>query len=199
MIGVLLLCLFQAATPARDPIFERVPSELVRAEAKAWDGKLEPEEVLRETLGALPLGARQSMRAAETAYRVGNYPEALRQVYQVLEAVPDLPPALTLLGTAYFRLQRYQDTADCFERLLHVAPGELWRSQALGHAYYSLGRYEAARDHYTKVVATKRAGVDALRGLGNATCLPSGDTDGRMSIIVFSVSRRSLLPSTSIA
>lgn len=165
MIALLLLLVCQADVPERPAILERVPTELPMAEERAWAERVRPE-ALDSTLKGLADPVRRALAEADRAYRQGLYPDAIRSAYAALEAAPDLPPALSLLGTTYFRLQRYGDTTTCFERLLRTAPDELWRTQALGHAYYSLGDFERARGHYERVVATGRAGVDAVRGLG---------------------------------
>ncbi|MEX1025373.1 MAG: tetratricopeptide repeat protein, partial [Planctomycetota bacterium] len=166
MIRAVLLvacCAVPALAQTHPPAaLERLPSELPRAATDAWTESLAGGEV------DLAPAASDALARAQRAYRSGDYPSAVEFAFAALEAEPDLPPALTLLGTTYFRLQRYGDTATCFERFCEVAPGELWRTQALGHAYYSLGRYERAHAHYQRVIATGRAGIDALRGRGLA-------------------------------
>jgi predicted Zn-dependent protease len=151
----------------RNAIFERTPAALPRAVADAWSRFCDPKQrdaVLTE------LGPEFTARinGAELAYAEGRFPDVLLGLYSALEEKPDFPPALMLLGTAYFRLRRYADCQVALERFLEVAPSELWRTQALGHSYYSQGDYARARAHYEKILAALPAdepSVEALRGL----------------------------------
>lgn len=136
----------------RPAIFDRVPSELPRAEPESWAGlfpQVDPEQLLqrvsREDLGR--------MERARQLYLARRYDQSLEELYSLLEAYPDFPLALQVLGTAYFRLRRYGDGAEVFERFLAQAPSQIWTTQALGHCYYSLGNYEQARAHYVKLLA----------------------------------------------
>lgn len=145
------------------PVLARTPSELPRATGEPWkDLFAEGDEGVARRLGrevVVMLGG------AESAYREGDFPVALDRLYGLLEAQPDLPPALLILGTTYFRLRRYGDSIVAFERLLEVAPGQVWRTQALAHAYYSLGDYDSALAHYEQVIpAQPEVSDEALRG-----------------------------------
>jgi len=145
-------------------ILERDPRALPRAESGRWSGFFDPEG-FAERVAGLPEGARAGLERADAAYRAGNLPRALEELFAVLEAEPDLPPALLVLGTTYFRLQRYGDAIVALERFLAVAPSQVWRTQALAHARYSLGDYEGARASYEAVLADGRESREALRGL----------------------------------
>ena len=81
----------------------------------------------------LPADVRRALAGAEESYRDRDLPAAVEELYRALTLEPDLPPAWLLLGTAYFRLRRYEDSIHCFERLLSLAPEQVWRTQALGH------------------------------------------------------------------
>lgn len=182
VLALLLLVAAPAAQVELPASLRRLPTELPRAEAGAWATLFGADGPRGEAIAALAESVRAELAASEAAYRKGDYPAAVAAAFRALEAAPDLPPALTLLGTTYFRLQRYGDTVTCFERFLEVAPSEVWRTQALGHAYYSLGRYDRALAHYERVVATDRAGIDALRGLG-LTQLELGDEDAGIATL----------------
>lgn len=148
-------------------VLARTPAELPRAAPDRWKGAFEPAAEGDPRRPIAP-AAIARVQAAEEAYRRADYPAALVQLFAGLELEPDLPPALLVLGTTYFRLRRYGDVALSLERFLEVAPSQVWRTQALGHAYYSLGRYETARDHYRRVLAGLPDSPEALRGLALA-------------------------------
>jgi len=147
----------------------RTPAALPRAAPGRWEGFFERVHADPAAADGL-LGAEVAagLARAEALYGEGDLPGAVGALFELLEREPDLPPAWLILGTAYFRLRRYEDAARALERFLDVAPGELWRTQALGHAYYSLGEYERARDHYRRVVAIARDSAEAWRGLALA-------------------------------
>jgi tetratricopeptide (TPR) repeat protein len=93
---------------------------------------------------------------------------------------------LLRLGPAYFHLRRYPDCCTSLERLREVAPGEVWRTQALGHSYYSLGDYAKARAHYERLLAAMPEemgpSVEALRGL--ALChMRQGDPETALKLL----------------
>lgn len=166
-------------------ILARTPDELPRAEAGRWDGLFDAGDA--GVVEALDPEVLRGMVSSEQAYRAGDLPAALEGLYDVLEAEPDLPPALLILGTTYFRLRRYGDTVVAFERLLEVAPTEAWRTQALAHAYYSLGDYERALPHYERVIDGQRAvgsevSPEALRGFA-LTHLRLGDEERALALL----------------
>jgi predicted Zn-dependent protease len=146
----------RAAQAAVDAALARDPRSLPSAPPGHWS-EWTPKAAVPDELSA-PLAA------AMRAYFAGDYGEALRGLLAILEAEPDFPPALYQAGTTYFRLRRYGDTAQLYERFLRAAPQEVGATQALGHAYYSLGEYPRAREHYEKVLAAAPESVEALRG-----------------------------------
>ena len=142
---------------------ERVPADLPRAEVGHWEGLLDGDGAEHFAQFADPAILPDVLRA-EQLYAARRYPEVVATLWGVLEAEPDFPPALTVLGTTYFRLRRYGDTAECFERFLVHAPEHVWRTQALGHAYHSLGRFEQAIAHYDQVLGGVPDSTEAIRG-----------------------------------
>lgn len=133
-------------------------ADLPRSEPGAWQGRWESIELLDDEL-------RAEYGRALGAYRDGDLARALARCYDLLRTAPDFPAALHLVGVTCFRLRRYGDGAEAFERLLLHAPGAVGRTRALGHCYYELGRYDAARDHYQAVLAERPESVEARFGL----------------------------------
>ncbi|QDU69221.1 tetratricopeptide repeat protein [Engelhardtia mirabilis] len=162
-------------------ILKRTPDELPRASGEPWAGLFElgSDQAIAEHLGEETVRA---LGEIELAYRASDFPATLEGLYVLLEAQPDLPPALVILGTTYFRLRRYGDAVVAYERLLEVSPSQVWRTQALGHAYYSLGEYERARDHYDAVLAAQpEPSSEAVRGLALAN-LRLGEEDRALEL-----------------
>ena len=109
----------RTAAAARElpAVLRRTPSELPRATAERWKGFFDAasEEELLARAAALPPAVREGLAAGETAYRAADYPAALEALYALLEDQPDLPPALLILGTTYFRLRRYGDSVVAYD------------------------------------------------------------------------------------
>lgn len=146
---------------------ERAPSlDLPRAPEGRWKGFFVDHQPNLEVLKKLPAKAREQADQAQIAYTANRFEQAYNHSVVALEAAPDLPMSLLMLGTTAFRLRRYGDSRVAFERFLEVAPDELWRTQGLGHALYSLGDYSAARDHYQRVLGVLKGSFEARRGLG---------------------------------
>lgn len=149
---------------ANGSILERRPSELPRSAPGTWSTFFEDVDPasIAARIGAEPM---RSLASAEAKYKSNDFPGALTILFPLLEEVPEMPPAMLILGTSYFRLRRYGDTIACLERFVEIAPSQVWRTQALGHSYYSLGRYEEARAHYQQVLQRLPDSPEAIRGL----------------------------------
>ncbi len=156
LIGGSIVLGASAGTDRRAEILARAATELPRAADDDWSDwspeRPAPEEV------------RSSYEEAARAYARGELVAALVNAWDVLEQAPDWPPALQLAGVVYFRLRRYGDCVEAFERFLARVPGEVEMTRALGHSLYTLGRFEAALAHYERVLAEAPEMVEALRG-----------------------------------
>lgn len=143
--------------PARQRTLQRDPRKLIEAPVERWRDfdatKIQPSEI--------PAG----IFAMQSAVREGDLVRAIGELYTVLDALPDYPPALHELGVLYFKLQRYSDGAVALERFLRVMPSKVGETRVLGHCYYSLGEYEKARAHYERVLAAAPDEIEAARGL----------------------------------
>lgn len=150
---------------------DRDPASLPRSEAEAWS-----EWGAKD---AQPEALREFITRMTAAYRAGELPQALGSILDGLEEVPEYPPLLHQGGVIYFKLRRYEDSRELFERFLRVAPELVEQTRALGHCYYTLGDYDKARAHYELVLAETPKMVEARRGLALAL-LRSGDADGAL-------------------
>lgn len=141
----------RAATLRRDP------RTLPRAPEDRW-----------KTFGETPLRAEDvppGMHTARKALLEDDLPAALTALYALLESQPDYPPALHQMGVIFFRLQRYLDAVEVFERFVRHVPRKVGETRTLGHCYYSLGDYAKARAHYERVLAQAPEEIEAVRGL----------------------------------
>ncbi len=171
-IAVLLCCLAGAPAacmqdPDGDPqisqILERVPSELPHAASDRWAKLFDEDGLLVQS--EVPPSVLPYLKLSNVAYNQRDFPAALEALFGALNEAPDFPPALLEMGTVYFRLRRYGDSAEVLERFCLHAPTQVMRTQALAHCYYSLGSYEKARAHYEVVLEGVPESVEALRGL----------------------------------
>lgn len=150
---------------------ERDPAELPRAEADAF-AEWTPQSVQPEEL-------RPVIQRMSKAYSNGELPIALGEILIGLESVPDYPPLLHQGGVIYFKLRRYGDAQEMFERFVAAAPEYAGQTRALGHCYYTLGDYERATQHYELVLSKEPKMIEARRGLGLAL-FRTGDSEGAL-------------------
>ncbi len=167
------LVLALSALPQEDapgPL-DRDPVTLPRSEEEAWSEWSAADEQ--------PVAIVETLKTMSRAYRAGELPQALGSVLDGLERVPDYPPLLHQGGVIYFKLRRYENSRELFERFLRVAPDLASQTRALGHCYYTLGDYERARAHYELVLKGAPEMVEARRGFA-LSLLRSGDSDGAL-------------------
>ncbi len=155
-------------------ILQRRPTEWPTCEDGTWSG-WEPSQ-------SPPEAVRPLLKSSIEAYGRGDLPGALSGLYEVLDQLPEYPPAMHQAGVIYFRLRRYGDAVTAFERYLRVAPERVGETRALGHCYYTLGDYERAREHYVRVLELEPDSVEALRGLGLAE-MRLGETEAALAIL----------------
>lgn len=170
VLAIFALCAMVQSPVVDDPIppvLMRDPRTLPRAEAGAWK-EWEMSSPMPQSHGA-------RIHAAAQAYGRRELPLALEHMLAVLEELPDCPPLLHQSGVIYFKLRRYRDAQEMFERFVRVAPDLAGHTRVLGHCYYSLGDYDKAHDHYERVLAADPATLEARRGLG-LTVMRQGDS-----------------------
>ena len=129
-----------------------LPRELPRAEPGRW-AEWKPD-------APIPAEVQAAFARGVEAYHTGDQDTALKELYDVLRRAPDYPAALYQAGIACFRLRRYGDAAELFERFVAAVPSEVGATRVLGHCYYSVGEYRRAAAHYerVRVVASDDAG-----------------------------------------
>ena len=168
---LLALLVVARADQEAESALDRDPRELPRSEAEAY-AEWTPREPQPEAL-------RELIQRMSRAYGRGELPTALGEILDGLEAVPDYPPLLHQGGVIYFKLRRYGDAVEMFERFVGVVPELVGQTRALGHCYYTLGDYEKAKAHYERVLERESTMVEARRGLGLAL-FRTGDPEGAL-------------------
>ena len=155
----------------RTSVLEFDPSGLPKCEAGAWS-EWTPHS-------RPPAELEATVQAMSKAYRSGELPVALAKIFDGLRLTPEYPPLLHQGGVIYFKLHRYGNARELFERFLRVAPNRIGQTRALGHCYYTLGDYSRAREHYSAVLKVSPQMVEARRGYA-LSLLRDGEVDAAL-------------------
>jgi tetratricopeptide (TPR) repeat protein len=134
------------------------PAALPRADAARWSSWVSAEAPAAADSSDYMIGLR--------AYSTENLPVALRHALKALEQEPDYPPALLLGSACLYRLRRYGDAIELYERLLEHVPADIVRTRQLGHCYHSLGRSAEALAHYERLLKVRPKDLAAKRARG---------------------------------
>ncbi len=90
-------------------------------------------------------------KTARTALDKGDYQKARRHYeWLVRKIAPKAPTPNRELGTAYMRLEMYEEAIECFERVLQALPRLGWINSAIGECYVKLGRPEEALPYFER-------------------------------------------------
>ncbi len=162
------------------PSLARDPRTLPRAEEGRW-ADWRPKQ-------APPEAIRDEWAAATRSYMSGDLANALGAMLDLLEREPEYPPLLHQTGVLYFKLRRYGDAAEMFERYLRISPDLVSHTRGLGHCYYSLGEYERAAAHYARLLEQSPGDVEARRGLALSS-LRLGDRERALRELLAVVER----------
>ena len=115
---------------------------------------------------ALPVP--EVMQAAREHHLAGRLPEAERICQSLLQADPEQPDALNLLGVIANQAGDGERAVELIGRALRRQPANPNFLSNLGVAYYGLQRLEEALASYDKALALKPDHVAALTNRGNA-------------------------------
>ena len=86
---------------------------------------------------------------AMQALQAGAYPEAERDLREILHSEPDNPAALVNLGVLYSRTHRYTEAADAYKHALRMVPAQESVQLDLGLAYLKQNAYEQALPYFS--------------------------------------------------
>lgn len=106
-------------------------------------------------------------------HQAGRLTEAVSAYLQILEATPDHPDALHLMGRAALQLGDTQLAYTLITRAIELAPANTSYLISLGHACQQTGRADQALDCYQRVLALEPDSAAAYFGIGNL-CMKQG-------------------------
>lgn|GEM_PF-985455 len=107
---------------------------------------------------ASPLSAQESLRPLYekgiTAFRDGNYDQAIESLEEVIKQNPNFAPGYNALGLAYRMTgASFKEVAWYFKAAVDIDPTNVEALDNLGKAYYGMGEYERAEDYCQKALA----------------------------------------------
>jgi tetratricopeptide (TPR) repeat protein len=140
-----------------------------QAEAAAARGELaRAERLFAEFLTSSPENWNARFDLATVRIKMGRLDEAIKDLEQVLAAVPEFLPALKWLSGLYLNSNRFEEAAIICEKTVKLHPNQAEPLNALGVCYLELGRYSDAVRVFSEATQL-RPDVTALRlRLGSA-------------------------------
>ncbi len=109
----------------------------------------------------------QALQRAAQLHNAGALPQAEGPYRQILDAEPNHPIALNLLGYVAYQMARYDSALELITKAIAARPNYFEAHNNLGNTLNSLGRPEDAVACYEKVIAIKPDYPDAHNNLGN--------------------------------
>jgi tetratricopeptide (TPR) repeat protein len=97
---------------------------------------------------AMTLAARQRWVLGRDAFERGRYDEAIAELEQAIELVPDFPDLHNLMGLALGLTGERERAAACFQRALQLNPRYVEARMNLAIVYNDLGRYDEALEEF---------------------------------------------------
>lgn len=110
----------------------------------------------------------ESLDLALQHHQAGRLPEAEALYRQILEAQPDNPHALHLLGVIAHQVGQHDAAIQLITRAIALNPAVAEYHNNLGEAYRALGKPEEAEAQYRLALARKPAYAEAHNNLGAA-------------------------------
>ena len=95
-----------------------------------------------------------------------NYPEAEKSYLDALELNRRMEPALFDLGRLYEMLEKYENAAEIYERLLSFYPNNIIARDRLISIYYELGQEEIAEKQIEEIKKQSKPGDPGRQALG---------------------------------
>lgn len=114
------------------------------------------------------MDTQRLLERAVTAHQHGELEAAARQYRRVLEAEPNHPDALHLLGMIAHQDGDYATAAALIERAVSINPGFAQARTNLGHALLAQGKHAEAAASYRRALALGADPPEARLGLGMA-------------------------------
>jgi tetratricopeptide (TPR) repeat protein len=114
------------------------------------------------------LTIQQAIDLAVQHHTAGDLPKAESIYNQILQAGPNQPDALHLLGVISHQVGKNDIAVDLISKALSIKPDFADAHNNLGLALHELGLLDEAVASYNKAIAIKPGYADALYNLGNA-------------------------------
>ncbi|HUJ01220.1 MAG TPA: tetratricopeptide repeat protein [Usitatibacter sp.] len=114
------------------------------------------------------LSIRKALQAGIAYHDAGRFAEAEAVYRRVLDAVPDRPEALVLLGDLAQRRGADEEALALLQRAVAIAPSVAKFQHQLGVVLHKCGRVDEAIAHLRRAVALRPDLADACYSLGNA-------------------------------
>ena len=70
----------------------------------------------------------------------------------MIEVFPDYKEAHSILGNAYFRLQRFEEAANEYQKVKEIDPTDITAFENMGVIFANRGDYTRAIDEWRKVI-----------------------------------------------
>jgi len=126
-----------------------------------WDSALREYQAAFEGSSDPKIRAAALLGIGRTLFQMGNYPESVDTLLQVVDLYPDFiqhPAAYFALGQAYEALDRYAEAADAYANYQELRPGiiDFYVQQRRGDALVSHGNYLLAIDVYQAALQAPR-------------------------------------------
>jgi Flp pilus assembly protein TadD len=139
---------------------------MVKQEPHALFARKVESPVFNPTLGTSPAELQRILNEGIAQHQAGNKEEAERHYRRVLEAAPNQPDALNLLGVLAAEGEYFDTAIDLMKRAVAMRPKDPAILNNLGHCLFEAERPEEARDCLERAVALKPDFDEAKYNLG---------------------------------
>lgn len=120
------------------------------------------------TINQQVLTIEQAVNLALHHHSAGRLPEAESIYRQILQADPNQPIALHLLGVIAYQTENHKNAVELITKALIIKPDYADAHSNLGNALQELGKLDEAIDSFHKAIAIRPNYVEAHFNLGNA-------------------------------
>jgi tetratricopeptide (TPR) repeat protein len=138
-------------------------------------------ELLRRNPGLLPV----EFKLGVTYHLDHKYVESSVYLLKVLDAQPDLFPAVLLTGIDFFKLGNLDRAIPLLRRARRLRPADEYASHNLANAEYLAGDYQGAFADYLSFLRSEGKTADVLSwyGIGEVSILLSHEASSRLSLV----------------
>jgi tetratricopeptide (TPR) repeat protein len=132
------------------------------------DDSLHAMECFSYAVGLAPKNAEYRMNFGVALRRHKLDGPAAEELYQAVMLKPDWLEAIVLLAEVLQEQRRYDEAKECYERALHLKPGNLELTERIGYVYMDMDDTEHALGEFHKVLSQQPERFMALLGVARA-------------------------------